>query len=99
MTDLPIADYDWVYMVKGNELHHPRLTQEQHKECAEWGGLYDEPVTLDCGIKTTTIMVPGMSSRMGAQRCGECCRVTGLPPGKGSPKNDDECRRILGMDS
>jgi hypothetical protein len=97
MDGLPIADYDWIYTVKGNHLHHPQLTPEQHVECEEWGGIYDEEVTLDCGRKATTIMIPGVISRMGAERCEGCCRATGLPFGKGSPKNSDECRRILGM--
>ncbi|MFC0626153.1 hypothetical protein [Kribbella deserti] len=96
-TDLPIADYDWVHLVKGNLLHHPKLTPEQHQECEESGGIYNEPVTLDCGIEVTTIMIPGMFTRMGAQRCPACCAATGLPPGKGSPKNDDECRKVLGL--
>jgi hypothetical protein len=95
---LHIADYDWIYTISGNHLHHPQLTEEQHVECADWGGLYDEPVTLDCGRSVTTIMIPGFFSRGSAPRCSACCKATGLPEGKGSPKNDDRCRTILGMD-
>lgn len=98
MAELPIADYDWVYTTSGRRLHHPRLTSEQHAECEEWGGIYDEPVTLECGRTATTVLIPGVLSRLGTERCTRCCRATGLPNGKGSPKNDDRCRRILGMD-
>lgn len=97
MTNLPIADYDWLITTHGRVLHHATLTPQQHEECEEWGGLYDVPLTLDCGRAVTTVLIPGLFTRMGAQRCVGCCRKTGLPPGKGSPKNDPECRRILGM--
>lgn len=97
-AELYTPDYDWLYTPSGSLLHHATLTRERAKECEEWGGLYDEPVILDCGITTTTVMIPGFLSRMGTQRCIRCCKATGLPEGKGSPKNSDECRRILGME-
>jgi hypothetical protein len=43
------------------------------------------------------ITIPGLGSRLEDQRCETCCELTGLPPGKGSPKNDEGCRRILGI--
>lgn len=98
MTVVPIADYDWLITTHGRVLHHATLTAEQYEECEEWGGLYDVPLRLDCGRTVTTVLIPGIFTRLGAQRCVRCCKVAGLPPGKGSPKNDDECRRILGLD-
>lgn len=97
MTKLPLAEYDWLITTHGNVLHHATFTPEQDVECEEWGGLYDVPITLDCGRAVTTVLIPGILSRMGAPRCIRCCKATGLPVGKGSPKNDEECRRILGM--
>lgn len=101
MSVLPIpvliADYDWLRTPHGELLHHAKLTDEQHKECEDWGGVYDDPVTLDCGRTATTVLIPGMFSRMSATRCPRCCAATGLPAGVGSPKNDDACREILGM--
>ena len=97
MTDVPIADYDWLRTVHGDRLHHAQLTPDQHEECEDWGGLYDVLVTLDCGIKATTVLIPGVFSRLGCMRCVRCCAKTGLPTGKGAPKNDRECRRILGL--
>lgn len=97
MTDLPLSDLDWLITPYGDVLHHATLTPEQEAECEEWGGLYDVPVTLDCGLRRTTVHIPGVFSRMGRMRCVRCCAKTGLPPGKGSPKNSDECRRILGL--
>jgi len=64
--------------------------------------LYDEPIKLSCGQTVTQVNIPGVFSRGGfgggLPRCKRCCKATGLPEGNGSPKNDDECRRILGMD-
>ena len=54
--------------------------------------------TASCGLQTM-FWIPGIFSRMGAPRCKRCCRATGLPQGKGSPKNDPECRKLLGLDS
>lgn len=95
MADL--ADLDWLITTHGDQLHHATLTRELHTECEEWGGLYDVPLTLDCGIKVTTVHIPAVIARLACQRCTRCCRKNGLPAGKGSPKNSDECRRILGM--
>jgi hypothetical protein len=102
MTELYTPDYDWIVTGTYNRLHHANLTRAQAKRCEDDGGLYDEPVRLACGINVTTIHIPGMFTRGfaggGAPRCIRCCKATGLPQGNGSPKNDTECRRLLGMD-
>lgn len=38
--------------------------------------------------------IPGLFTRMGAQRCSHCCDRLGFPRGIGSPKNDKACRPL-----
>lgn len=102
MGELYTPDYDWVTTRHYRALHHAMFTREQAKECEEDGGYY-EPVKLACGQTAPQVHIPGVFSRGGfgggLPRCVRCCKVTGLPEGNGSPKNDDECRRILGMET
>jgi len=102
MTDLYTPDFDWLVTASYTRLHHATLTRQQAKQCEHDGGIYDDPVKLDCGYTASTVHIPGVFSRggfgTGLPRCKRCCKATGLPEGNGSPKNDDECRRILGMD-
>lgn len=56
-----------------------------------------EKVRLACGQRVEWVCIPGIFTRMGARRCGACCDIRGLPRGKGSPKNDDACRVLLGL--
>lgn len=67
---------------------------------ADWDDWDGDPVdsTALCGVGFRQT-IPGLFSRMGARRCPDCCDRLGYPHGVGSPKNDPECRRILGMDS
>lgn len=102
MTDLYTPDFDWLITAEEDQLHHATLTRERAKECEERGGIYDEPVRFDCGLTATTALIPDVFSRGGfgggLPRCLACCEATGLPHGTGSPKNNPECRAILGMD-
>lgn len=61
----------------------------------EWEGTLTGPVKLSCGRTAAVVTIPGLFTRMGALRCEGCCRATGMPQGKGSPKNDDACRQLL----
>jgi hypothetical protein len=94
-------DYDWLTTPGFGALHHATLTRQRARECEFYGGIYDDPVKLDCGRIVTTVLIPGAFSRGGfgggLPRCKRCCKATGLPEGNGSPKNSDECRRLLGM--
>ena len=96
-------DFDWLVTPAGNRLHHADLSRKKARECEYWGGLHDETVKLDCGRTASTVLIPGLFSRGldggGVPRCRRCCDATGLPYGNGSPKNDDECRRLLGMET
>jgi len=94
-------DFDWVTTKHYRALHHAKFTRKQAKEC-EGNGAYWDPVKLSCGQTVEQVNIPGVFSRGGfgggLPRCKRCCKKTGLPEGNGSPKNDAECRRILGLD-
>jgi len=93
---ISIGRYDWYVSRSWNRLHWAEIGSEY------WAGIamdwcVTEPIRLACGRTAAWLSIPGMFTRMGAQRCTGCCRVLGYPVGKGSPKNDDACRRILGL--
>lgn len=63
----------------------------------DWDGdSIESPAACGTGYLLT---IPGVGSRLCLPRCAECCRLTGLPEGIGSPKNDDACRQLLEMDA
>jgi hypothetical protein len=53
--------------------------------------------SLACGRTVPLAHMPGVATRLTAPRCRACCRSSGLPQGVGSPLNDIECRRLLGV--
>lgn len=91
-----LVHYDWVVSRSWNRLHFADLTNEQYETLAD-EGMLPGPVKLKCGRTAGSIAIPGLFTRMGAMRCTGCCRATGMPPGKGSPKNDDQCRPMIGL--
>ena len=93
---LAIIKYDWLVSRSWNRLHWADLTPEDAVEIIDDGGL-EEPVKLACGRTAAYVCIPGVFSRMGAQRCTGCCRALGYSPGKGSPKNDHALRAVLGL--
>ena len=92
MTFREIVAYDWVESRGGRMLHHLAVADWDDAE-RNWGANHG---TASCGLQSM-FWIPGIFSRMGAPRCKRCCRATGLPQGKGSPKNDPECRKLLGL--
>ena len=96
MPELTLNDMDWVYTFSGNVLHHATFTPEAE---AEFNDYANGEGTLDCRKGLVRVEIPGMFSRISMQRCKRCCDRNGLPHGNGSPKNDAECRRILGLDA
>ena len=102
-TDAEVTGYtlglvraDWLVSKSWNRLHFAELTPGQALELGGEGWL-GGPVRLACGRVAAGVSVPGVFTRMGGQRCTGCCRALGLPPGKGSPKNDQACRALLGL--
>jgi hypothetical protein len=39
-----------------------------------------------CGVRSR-LVVPGVLDRMELKRCSRCCRLMGIPQGKGAPYN------------
>lgn len=93
---LGIIRCDWLVSRSWNRLHFADLSPEDAAGIIDDGGRAG-PVQLACGRTAAYVCIPGMFTRMGAQRCTGCCRAVGYPPGKGSPKNDEACRAILGL--
>jgi len=93
---LTVIRYDWLVSRSWNRLHFADLPPEDAVEILDQAGL-ERPVRLACGRMAAYVCIPGFFTRMGAQRCTGCCRALGYPAGKGSPKNDDACRVILGL--
>lgn len=73
------------------------LSPDAAVEIVEDGGL-EGPIWLACGRTATYVCIPGFITRMSAMRCTGCCRALGYVQGRGSPKNDLELRRMLGLD-
>ena len=72
------------------------LSDEDAVEVIDGGGL-EGPVRLACGRTAAWVCIPGVFTRMGAQRCSGCCRALRYPVGVGSPTNVDAIRVILGI--
>ena len=86
------AEYDWCYVAADNydRLHCPQACDEDDG----WGMVGAPGITL-CGL-TGRLEIPGIPSRMGLQRCDQCCDLKGYPRGIGSPKNERAIRELEG---
>ena len=104
-----IAEYDWCWLFIGP--CSKRCETDDDCDCIDeflhapdpalvtafddWDGDSIDLITA-CG-RSGLMTIPGTGSRMSDPRCPQCCEATNLPPGIGSPKNDLDCRQILGM--
>ena len=82
-----VAEWDWVLTPTGLRLHHAERIDKPHR-------FNDEscsPGLTTCGLKRA-LSIPGVLSRMSMPRCARCSQLLGIPPGVGSPKNDDSIR-------
>lgn len=86
-----IVEVDWIYANECRRLHAPA---DSAYEVEDWTA---RDVTMACGWRVAYAFIPGFGSRLGLPRCSHCCDKLGLPRGVGSPKNDKECRIILGI--
>ena len=86
-----IMRYDWLYTSGGDRLHAYATGEFDEDYWGIRGGRFA------CGRRFRLAVIPGVLSRMYVMRCQGCCRATGYPQGKGSPKNDADCRELLGL--
>jgi len=82
------VEWDWVVNGGNRVLHAPRVWDDP-----EYWAQDDHGQTV-CGYRGW-LGIPGLFSRMDVPRCRTCCRITGMPEGDGSPKNDDWCRQVV----
>lgn len=96
---ISIGRYDWYVSTAWNRLHYvdPSELTAEHRTDIEDSWAVFTPVRMACGRTARRLYIPGIFSRMSKPRCIRCCEATGMPQGKGSPKNDDACRVILGL--
>ena len=87
LASLRAANWDWVVTDSGIRLHAPAVWDDP-----DYHAMVKDGRTV-CGL-TGYLTIPGVFSRLGLPRCRHCCRMTGMPPGTGSPKNDEACRPI-----
>ena len=83
---------DWINFGRCTRLHSPASFDV---DVDDWCAT---DVTTACERHTDRAFIPGIGARLAMPRCARCCAATDLPQGIGSPKNDLECRRILGLD-
>lgn len=82
-----IGEWDWWVFYDGTVLHAAEVQYDQRLDVGGQG-------STACG-RRGTLWIPGIFTRMGAQRCKRCCLVVGFPQGTGSPKNDKKCRPLV----
>jgi hypothetical protein len=82
-----LGEWDWWQFENGAVLHHAAVEPDPAFETSGDG-------TTACGRKGR-LYIPGLFTRMDAMRCARCCTAVGFPQGKGSPKNDRRCRRLV----
>jgi hypothetical protein len=83
-----VAEWDWTVLRSWRRLHAPDRWDDPREEMSDPTG------RTACG-RVGELSIPGMFSRLGLPRCRHCCRMTGMPPGDGSPKNDNACRPLV----
>jgi hypothetical protein len=87
-----LAEWDWVVIQEDDEYIHAIAEVASTTDVeVDWGG----PGSTACGLRSAWLSIPGLFSRMGAERCPKCCEATGMPQGRQSPKNDDACRSLV----
>jgi hypothetical protein len=92
VTHHPTADnhFNWWLTAWGNwrRLHAvpgDTLTQQEHRDAIDHG----EPIVrfTTCGVRID-LAVPGIGARRLMRRCVPCCRLLGIPAGRGTPANE-----------
>lgn len=93
MTAHPIpenAGHWWLCCGKWRRLHAipaAAITSEQMRTAIDT----NEPIhhRAACGLRRGWWM-PGIGSRLGLRRCTPCCHALNVPPGNGTPVNEND---------
>ena len=86
---LPFTDdtewrWRWMQTLHGDGVLHRVRTFEAQTE--DYGAGVKNGTTV-CGISTRWLGMPGVFSRMSAERCQKCCKKLSIEQGKGAPFN------------
>ncbi|MFF9215588.1 hypothetical protein [Streptomyces viridosporus] len=92
MTAHPVpgnAGHWWLVAGKWRRLHAvpaSAISTDVMREAIDW----DLPLIRHaaCALRRCWWM-PGIASRFGLRRCTACCRALGIPPGHGTPANEN----------
>ncbi|MFE9935885.1 hypothetical protein [Streptomyces hirsutus] len=93
MTSHPIpenAGHWWLVSGKWRRLHAvpaDAITPEQMRDAIDEARLF--PARAACRMRRRTWTMPGLFSRLGRRRCTPCCTALGIPPGYGTPANEN----------
>lgn len=93
MTSHPIpenAGHWWLCCGKWERLHAipaNAITPQRMRDAIDT----NEPLhhRAACGLQSGWWM-PGIGSRLGLRRCIPCCRTISIPPGNGTPANEND---------
>lgn len=87
------ADHWWLVCGKWRRLHAipgqavtAELVRTSTDECQSI------PARAACGLRRGWWM-PGLFTRLGRRRCTPCCHALGIPPGYGTPANENDRNR------
>ena len=72
----------WLVTPTWNRLHRCMVLEVDEDDLPRAG-------VAVCGYSGPLAM-PGFCSRVGLERCAHCCRILGIPRGKGAPYNSGE---------
>lgn len=92
MTSHPIAEnagHWWLTCGKWRRLH--AIPGDRIRPAAMRDAIDDNepvPARAACRIRRRWWM-PGLFSRLGRRRCTACCQALGIPPGYGTPANEE----------
>lgn len=94
---LPFLDEDeqnwrWQQPVFGRDrsvLHRVALFERRCNDQDPGGPVGVVEATTVCVLEAPVMTMPGLFSRMGATRCKRCCKLLGIPDGKGTPHNEE----------
>ncbi len=82
----------WLVFSGWRRLHY--FSWVSHKDWDNWIETDNFPIKKAiCGYMGQ-VDVPGMLSRMGRKRCGNCCDKLKITRGYGTPVNDKQARRV-----
>lgn len=92
--------YQWMVANSWNRLHYVSDITDWDEEFFELNDKQFETSNPHrwktvCGLQVK-LTAPGFISRLGLERCKNCCKLLGITAGNGCPANDKTCRIILG---